>query len=67
MIQARFTSKRRRDGECDTKIYKSQTYTTTAATTIQRELEQGLATPKRYRPDWLEEAPGRKDVSATFA
>ena len=56
MIQARFTSKRRRDGEYDTPPpTQSQ-----PPPHEYRELEQGLATPKRYRPDWIEELRRRR-------
>ena len=48
MFQARFTSKRRRDGEYDTPPPPTQSQPPPCE---YRELEQGLATPKRYRPD----------------
>ena len=53
MIQACFTSERQRD---------SDKYDAPPPPEYKRELEQGLATSKRYRPDWLEEGQGTSQL-----
>ena len=65
MIQAHFTSKRRRDGEYDTPPPPTQPQTPPRK--YKWNLNKGWPRLSATAQIGLEEAPGRKDVSATFA